>query len=340
MVEWDNRILLVRGWNDGMIGEVYTGIYRLRLPVPGALRSINSFLLKGREGWSVIDAGPPLPKCKEQWETAIEDLGIQFTDIKQILITHGHIDHVGLAGWLQEKSGAKVIMTEDEYKQAFYPDETEQVGSLYYQDGMLSLGIKAEEIEQMTAILRFATVIPEPWPEVQFLEEKSIEFGDRPWEVVLTTGHTNAHVCLFNREDRLLLSGDQILPTISTVIRFPTRVDDNPLEQYLDSLNRLLQLNPAWIMPAHGEPFDDLDARIDQLYKHHEERLGLIKSCMGNEPRIVRAIVNELFGSGLDVFNLFLATGEVTAHLLMMASQGQVQIDRDPNNNQLYFSLV
>jgi metal-dependent hydrolase (beta-lactamase superfamily II) len=173
MVEWDNRILLVRGWNDGMIGEVHTGIYRLRLPVPGALRSINSFLLKGREGWSVIDAGPPLPKCKEQWETAIEDLGIQFTDIKQILITHGHIDHVGLAGWLQEKSGAKVIMTEDEYKQAFYPDETEQVGSLYYQDGMLSLGIKAEEIEQMTAILRFATVIPEPWPEVQFLEEKA-----------------------------------------------------------------------------------------------------------------------------------------------------------------------
>jgi len=323
-----------------MVSEVYAGIYRLRLPVPGALRSINSFLLKGQEGWSVIDAGPPLPKCREKWETAVEDLGIQFSDIKKILITHGHIDHVGLAGWLQDKTGAQVIMMEDEYNWAFYPDENEQVGSPYYRDGMLSLGIKAEEIDQMTAILRFATVLPEPWPNVQFLQENTIKLGDRSWEVVLTTGHTNAHVCLFNREEKLLLSGDQILPTISTVIRFPTSVEDNPLQQYLDSLRRLQQLNPARIMPAHGEAFNDLNDRAAQLLEHHEERLGLIKSCLGDEPRIVRTIVNEMFGSGLDVFNLFLATGEVTAHLLMMASQGQVQIDRDPDTNKLYFSLV
>lgn len=323
-----------------MVGEVYKGIYRLRLPVPGALRSINCYLLKGKDGWSVIDAGPHLPKCREKWETAIEDLGIQFSDIQQILITHGHIDHVSLAGWLQERTGAKVIMTETEYNGAFYPDEKEKVGSEFYRDGMLSLGITAAEIDHMTAILRFATEMPQPWPEVEFLQEKSLVLGDRTWEVLLTTGHTNAHVCLFNRAEGLLLSGDQILPTISTVIRFPTSVDDNPLEQYLDSLKRLQQLNPAQIMPAHGEPFDDLNVRVDQLLKHHRERLQIIMNCLSHEPRNTRTIVNELFGPDLDVFNLFLATGEIVAHLLLLASQGQVQITRDPHTNQLYFSLV
>lgn len=323
-----------------MIGEVHAGIYRLRLPVPGALRSINSYLLKGRDGWTVIDTGPGFPGCREEWETGLQDLGIDFSDIKQILVTHGHIDHVGLAGWLQEKTGAKVIMTETEYKGAFYPDEKEQVGSQYYRDGMLSLGIKAEEVDQLTAILRIATEVAEPWPQVEFLEEKSIVLGDRAWEVVLTTGHTNAHVCLFNREEKLLLSGDQILPTISTVIRFPTSAEDNSLQQYLDSLRIIPQLNPAKVLPAHGEPFSDLDARIDQLFKHHEERLGLIKSCLKQEPRMVRDIVHELFGPKLDVFNLFLATGEITAHLLLMASRGEVRLDRDEATGMRTFSLI
>jgi glyoxylase-like metal-dependent hydrolase (beta-lactamase superfamily II) len=171
-----------------MVGEVYTGIYRLRLPVPGALRNINSYLLKGQDGWAVIDAGPNLPGCREKWETAMEDLGIQFSDIKQILITHGHIDHVGLAGWLQEQTGAAVFMSETEYRNAFYPEETEQAGSLFFREGMLSLGITAKEIEKLTAIVKFITEIAEPWPQVQFLQNNSLQMGDRTWEVVLTTG--------------------------------------------------------------------------------------------------------------------------------------------------------
>lgn len=323
-----------------MIGQVHTGIYRLRLPVPGALRSINSYLLKGRDGWTVIDAGPNLPGCHEQWEMAVDDLGIQFSDIKQILITHGHIDHVGLAGWLQEQTGAEVIMTETEYRDAFYPDEKEQIGSSFFREGMLSLGISTVEIEKLAAILHFATDIMEPWPQVQFLQENSVVIGDRTWEVILTTGHTNAHVCLFNHEEGLLLSGDQILPTISTVIRFPTNVDDNPLGEYLHSLTRLKELNPARIMPAHGEPFNDLNARIDQLLQHHQERLQLIMECLSNKPCGTRTIVNNLFSSELDVFNLFLATGEITAHLLLLHHQGEVRITPDPHNGQLYFSRV
>jgi glyoxylase-like metal-dependent hydrolase (beta-lactamase superfamily II) len=323
-----------------MVGEVYTGIYRLRLPVPGALRNINSYLLKGQDGWAVIDAGPNLPGCREKWETAMDDLGIQFSDIKQILITHGHIDHVGLAGWLQEQTGATVFMSETEYRNAFYPEETEQAGSLFFREGMLSLGITAKEIEKLTAIVKFITEIAEPWPQVQFLQNNSLQMGDRTWEVVLTTGHTYAHVCLFNREEGLLLSGDQILPTISTVIRFPTTADDNPLGQYLESITRLAQLKPSRIMPAHGEPFNDMDARIEQLFHHHQERLQIIMDCLSGEPCSVRTVVNQLFGAELDEFNLFLATGEVTAHLLMLHSQGKAQVSQDPSTGLYMFSLA
>jgi len=323
-----------------MIGQVHAGIYRLRLPVPGALRSINSYLLKGQDGWTVIDAGPDLPGCREKWETALDDLDIQYSDIKHILITHGHIDHVGLAGWLQEQSGASVIMSETEYLDAFYPDEGGQIGSTFFREGMLSLGITAAETDKLTPILRFATEIPEPWPKVEFLQENSLVLGDRTWEVVLTTGHTNDHICLFNREEGLLLSGDQILPTISTVIQFPTSDSDNPLGQYLHSLTRLQQLNPARIMPAHGEPFNDLNARVDQLFQHHQERLQLIIESVSDQPCGARSIVNQLFGSELDVFNLFLATGEITAHLLFMHSQGKVQVSQDPSTGQYMFSLA
>lgn len=322
-----------------MIGEVHPGIYRLRLPVPGALRSMNSYLLQGKQGWSVIDPGPNFPGCSEEWEVAIDDLGIQFSDIKQILVTHGHIDHVGLAGWLQEQSGAEVLMNRDEYNSTFYPEETEKIGSLFYYNGMASLGINAAEIEQITNIMGYVTAVMEPWPQVRFLQDDSLVMGDRTWEVILTTGHTNAHVCLFNREEGLLLSGDQILPTISTVIRFPIGVEDNPLRQYLDSLTILKELNPTKIMPAHGEPFNDMDARIEQLLHHHQERLQQIMDCLSDEPCTVRTIVDQLFGR-LDAFNLFLASGEISAHLLLLQSQGKLQISQDSQSVLLGFALV
>lgn len=322
-----------------MIGEVHPGIYRLRLPVPGALRSMNSYLLQEKQGWSVIDPGPNLPGCREEWEAAVDDLGIQFSDIKQILVTHGHIDHVGLAGWLQEQSGAVVFMNKDEYTSTFYPDEKEKADSLFFQNGMASLGINATEIEQLTGIIGYVTAVMEPWPQVQFLQDDSLVMGDRTWEVILTTGHTNAHVCLFNREEGLLLSGDQVLPTISTVIRFPIGVGDNPLRQYLESITRLNEMNPAKIMPAHGEPFNDMNARIEQLFHHHRERLQLIMDCMSDKPCTARTIVDHLFGK-LDVFNLFLASGEISAHLLLLQSQGKVQISEELQSGQLGFALA
>ena len=322
-----------------MIGQVHPGIYRLRLPVPGALRSMNSYLLKEKQGWSVIDPGPNLPGCREEWEAAVDDLGIQFGDIKQILVTHGHIDHVGLAGWLQEQSGAVVLMNKDEYTSTFYPDETEKIGSLFFQKGMASLGINATEIEQITGIMGYVTAVMEPWPQVQSLQENSIVMGQRTWEVLVTTGHTNAHVCLFNREQGLLLSGDQILPTISTVIRFPSGVEDTPLGQYLDSLAVLKELKPAAIMPAHGEPFNDMNARIEQLLHHHQERLQRIMDCLSERPCTLRTIVDELFDK-LDAFNLFLASGEISAHLLLLQSQGKLQISQDSQSVLLGFALV
>jgi glyoxylase-like metal-dependent hydrolase (beta-lactamase superfamily II) len=144
---------------------------------------------------------------------------------------------------------------------------------------------------------------------------------------------------LFNREEGLLLSGDQILPTISTVIRFPKDVEDDPLRQYLESITRLKELNPAKIMPAHGEPFTDMNARIEQLLHHHRERLQLIMDCMNDKPCSARTIVDHLFGK-LDAFNLFLASGEISAHLLLLRSQGKVQISQDPQSGQLGFALV
>lgn len=320
-----------------MISQLIPGTYRLRIPVPGPLKNMNCYLLSGAQGWSVVDAGPNFPGCREQWETALEDLNIKFTDIKQIIITHSHIDHIGLAGWLQEQSGAVVLMSEPEYVSAQKYQNKDALHTLGFSGGMLRLGFKEEELEQLRKIVGSVTYIMQPWPEVKLLNNSSIRMGDWDWEVVLTSGHADGHVCLFNRQEGIMLSGDQVLPTISTVIQFPSSPADNPLRDYLHSLQLLNQLPMQIILPAHGEPFQDLQARIQQLYQHHEQRIQLILDCLGAHPKGVRTIVNDLFGSDLDLFNLFLATGEVLAHLLLLGYQGQVNVGEDPENGQVTY---
>lgn len=322
-----------------MISQVHPGIYRLNIPVPGALKSMNSYLLQGQDGWTVIDPGPNLSGCRERWETALTDINVRFEDIDDILVTHGHIDHVGLAGWLQQKSGAVVWMTEKEYASAFHPRHEQRIGSEHFETGMLRLGLTPEEISSLVNILGRATTIIEPWPQATFVQEKHTRFGDRDWQVILTRGHTDCHICLFNSDEKILLSGDQVLPTISTVIRFPTSVQDNPLHDYLESLRTLRQLSPNLVLPAHGEPFRDMEARIEQLFSHHDERLRLITDCLTAGGTHTREISDYLFGSDLDAFNRFLATGEIFAHLLLLISQGKISVSADPQSDMVTYSL-
>ncbi len=322
-----------------MIAQILPGIFRLRIPVPGALKGVNCFLLQEKNGWSVVDAGPNFPGCREKWETALQDLNIDFTDIKQIIITHSHIDHIGLAGWLQELSGAPVIMSEEERLNALKYQDEKALDSVGFNESMPKLGFKEDELDKLRNIVGSVTYILRPWPKIQSLQDDIIQLGDRDWETILGAGHTDAHLSLFNHREGILLSGDQVLTTISTVIQFPSDLVVNPLGDYLDSLRLMNQLPIKIVLPAHGEPFEDLNARVQQLYQHHDQRIRFIIECLDDYPIGMRGIIHKLFGPDLDLFNLFLATGEVLGHLLLLANRGIIGFIEDPENGQYIFSL-
>ena len=320
-----------------MISQILPGIFRLRIPVPGALKSMNCYLLQNNRGWSAVDAGPNLPGGREKWEIALKDLNIGFNDIKQIIITHSHIDHIGLAGWLQEMSDAPVLMSELEREVAQKYHNEEALNSLGFNEGMLRLGFKEEELDKLRNIVGSVTYIVQPWPEIQVLNDSSIRLGNRDWETILGAGHTDAHLSLFNRHDGILLSGDQILTTISTVIQYPNEYVVNPLGEYLQSLQMLSQLPVQMVLPAHGEPFPDLGARVRQLYQHHDRRIRFILDGLEDQPIGMRAIISKLFGPDLDLFNLFLAAGEVLGHLLLLIHRGIVGVSEDPESGQFTY---
>lgn len=317
-----------------MISQILPGIFRLRIPVPGPLKSMNCYLLQEKQGWTVVDAGPNFPGCREQWETALADLHIGFADIKQIIVTHSHIDHIGLAGWLQELSGAPVFMSEMERVNALKYQDEEALNALGFDEGMLKLGFKKEELDKLRQIVGSVTYILQPWPEIQSLVDDSIQLGGRDWQTIQGAGHTDAHLSLFNRGEGILLSGDQVLTTISTVIQFPSDQVINPLGDYLDSLGSLNQLPVKMVLPAHGEPFEDLNARIQQLYQHHDRRIHFILECLEDHPIGMRDIIHKLFGLDLDLFNLFLATGEVLGHLLLLFNRGIIGIGEHSGSGQ------
>lgn len=204
---------------------------------------------------------------------------------------------------------------------------------------MPKLGFKEDELDKLRNIVGSVTYILRPWPKIQSLQDDIIQLGDRDWETILGAGHTDAHLSLFNHREGILLSGDQVLTTISTVIQFPSDLVVNPLGDYLDSLRLMNQLPIKIVLPAHGEPFEDLNARVQQLYQHHDQRIRFIIECLDDYPIGMRGIIHKLFGPDLDLFNLFLATGEVLGHLLLLANRGIIGFIEDPENGQYIFSL-
>jgi glyoxylase-like metal-dependent hydrolase (beta-lactamase superfamily II) len=143
--------------------------------------------------------------------------------------------------------------------------------------------------------------------------------------VVYTPGHSRAHICLWSPADKILISGDHLLPTITPHIDFKRGVDDDPLGDFLDSLATVERLDPALVLPGHGGPFDDGADRARVVARHHDRRLGSILQVVRHEPASADTITDEIFGDSLLNFEHRLALGEALAHLAYLHRRGEVE---------------
>ncbi|AXA93377.1 MBL fold metallo-hydrolase [Massilia sp. YMA4] len=317
--------------------EVAPGVRWLRLPLPFALDHINLWLLDdvidGVAGYTVVDAGASTDASRAGWEAIMADR-FDGKPLLRVLVTHCHPDHVGLADWLCSRWQAPLAMTAGEYGFARMMS-----AALPGVDGTAALPhferhglVDAEMLEKMRSRKNYyPTLVPSVPLGYQRLQDGQIvDIGGRGWRVITGFGHSPEHASLYCAELNVLLSGDMVLPRISTNVSvFAVEPEGNPLQQYLDSLNKFHGLpDDALVLPSHGRAFRGLHTRIAQLRDHHAARLEeVVDAC--REARTAAEIVPLMFRRPLDAHMLSFALGEALAHLHKLWRDGIVRRESD-----------
>jgi len=325
----------------GSIVQVAPGLQWLRMPLPFALDHINLWLLDdsddqgsdGRRGWSLIDCGAATDATRVAWEQLITET-MDGKPLLRVFATHCHPDHVGLSGWLSERFDAPFVTTAGEFGFARM-----MVAALPGVDGPSAIPHFERHgltdpimLEQMRSRRNYYPSLVPSVPEsyVRLQDGDLVAIGGRAWRVMVGFGHSPEHASFYCEELNILISGDMVLPRISTNVSvFAVEPEGNPLQRYLDSLENLTKLpEDTLILPSHGKPFRGLHTRISQLREHHAARLAEVMTAC-TSPRSAVDIVPIMFRRQLDAHQLSFAVGEALAHLHKLWFDGLLRRSRD-----------
>jgi glyoxylase-like metal-dependent hydrolase (beta-lactamase superfamily II) len=300
----------------------------IRLPVPGALGHINVWLAPGRRHRVLIDTGMNQPDTHAAWAALGASERLE-QELEAILVTHHHPDHFGMAAHLGARYAVPVRMSAAARLAA--------QGSLRSAVGGNGAALAeyrrmwGVDFEELLARAKAAGVFEKlntglPAQSAPITEgERIVELRD-PWQASLHFGHAEGHVCLHWPQGQLLISGDQLLPKISSNISvYPGAGSADPLADFFASLERLATLPAETIvLPAHGQPFRGAALRAQQLRAGHDRRLAQVLDFC-SEPRGTTALVSELFGTrNLEGWNSLLAYGETLAHVRYLHVRAQL----------------
>ena len=315
--------------------EIAPGVRWLRMPMPGSLNHINLYALEDVTGWTLVDMGLGDAPTTALWETLFEG-DLAGRPVARLLVTHLHPDHVGQAGYLSERWQAPLYMTRAEYFQArAYAQSGSQVANWEAEAYYRGAGLTAEDLDAMRQSSSggfAASITPLPMGYHRMQHGDTLTIGGRDWQVMVGSGHSPEHACLYCRQLGILIAGDQVLPVItSNVSVHPTEPEANPLKEWLDSHDRFLSLpDETLVLPAHGEPFRGLKKRLRALIAHHEDRmLALEEYCQ--EPAIARDMLPVLFRRKLDTRQMVMALGECIAHLHLLMHRDRIERILDEN---------
>lgn len=301
--------------------DVVTGIVQVTCPVPlPGLDTVHVYLAEGAEGGLVlVDTSMGWEDSMDRISSAVSRLGRSLEDLERIVLTHAHPDHVALARDLQGVSGAPVVchpIAERGLDAMQQPGRWGRMAEIYTEHGLTSQGETGGGFR-----------MPKP-DRIEHVEagEEVVLAGDR-WEVHWTPGHEWGHIVLFRPRDRTLLAGDTLLAGITPHIGYMLEPED-PLGQFLDSLDLLAELDPALVLPGHKRVFDRGAARARAIRAHHEQRLRRARELLGRDgPATAVEVARGLFGRDLRFFQERLALSETLAHLEYLRLRGH--LDRE-----------
>jgi glyoxylase-like metal-dependent hydrolase (beta-lactamase superfamily II) len=326
--------------------EVFPGIRQLKSPIAmeqSDLQYVNTYLIEDGDGFLMIDSGWNTDASFTNLHNALIKSGHNFQHIKQILITHIHPDHYGMAGRIRELSGATIAMHQME-KDMIIPRYVNMSELLNQTDRMmLNNGVpEPEMVEMRSASMDIFSYITPAQPDRILHSGDVVTAGDFKFYVLWTPGHSSGHVCLLEPKKKLLISGDHILPQITPNIGINPQSIDNPLGRYMQNLEEIQKIDINLVLPGHDEPFHHLGMRISQILEHHHDRnreiLDLIVSSPHTPYNIARGIKwgnNRGSWEDLPPFHKRMAIFETLAHLEMLWADSLV--DKLPKKGIAYY---
>lgn len=310
--------------------EVADGVFWLRMPMPIALDHINLWLLRDGDGWTIIDSGLDAPLCREVWDRVFAEV-LTPESVKQVIITHYHPDHIGLAAWLAHRCQCRILITQGELQryralvdrdqESYLKEARAFIGEFGFDDSFQDLYTQFFSVDDKSDDDRVQVLM------CDIIEDGSeIDIDTQTWQVVMGNGHSPEHACLFNKEKNVLISGDQVIARISSNISvYLANRDQNPLSDWLNSCQKLQNIIPedALILPAHQEPFRGIVPRLQQLIDDHHTQLNRLRKH-SDKGATVRELTKVLFDRKLSDVETLMAASETLSHVNYLLFSGEL----------------
>jgi glyoxylase-like metal-dependent hydrolase (beta-lactamase superfamily II) len=307
--------------------EVAPGVFWLRMPLPFQLDHINLWLLRDGDGWTIVDSGFPDDAVRATWRQVIAGLD---GPVRRLIVTHFHPDHLGLASWLIEETGAELSMTTGEFLTAHAVwHEVGGHGARFMVEQFRRHGLDGERLarfaERGSGYRKAVPALPDHYRRLIAGDVTMV--NGNAWQVSIGHGHAPEHMALYCAKLGVFISGDMLLPRISTNISvFAATPDADALAWYLNSLDQLAQEVPddTLVLPSHGLPFIGVAARVQALHDHHAERLRALEDSCADVPQSAAGLLDVLFQRALDTHQTMFAMGEAIAHLNYLEQAGRL----------------
>lgn len=309
----------------GEVRPISEGVGWIRMPLPFALDHINLWQLDDGASQVIVDTGFGLDEVRTHWNTILTN---DPRPVSRIVVTHCHPDHLGLASWLAERDGAPLHITQGEFLSA-HAIWNQLPGSSVADMVAQFLAHGLDEARQQALLTRgnsYRRGVPAlPSSYRRLFDGSMLRIGEHDWQVIIGYGHAPEHASLYCDSLGILISGDMLLPRISTNVSvYASTPEDDPLGWFLDSLQCIKDLpDDTLVLPSHGHPFRGIRARIEQLELHHRERCDALLGQL-DAPRSAAELLPTLFPRPLDTHQVMFAMGEAIAHLNYLVARGEI----------------
>lgn len=314
------------------ITQITDDIVQVQIPLPYILNIVNCYLLRGGQGWTLLDTGLNTAGARAQWQRAMNTLGITAADIQKIVLTHMHPDHFGMAGWWQRQTSPPIPLclpaAEKATAQVFY----RRANTALYHQWMLSCGMDQETVDNVESALLNTRDLTQPHPLQQdYLAAGAlVQLGDRIVRAIHAPGHSDGQLIFYDESERMMFCGDHVLMKITPNIGSWPHSAADPLGRYMDSLRELSTLDVRLALPGHRWLITDWRGRIEELLAHHHARLRHTLAAIEAGAATVYEIAAHLFDlERLTPHEWRFAMAEALAHLHYLRERDQVSLEQD-----------